>query len=68
MTGDLPTAVIRSVQVGAVAPLEPDGVPSGLRMSMAAGRVVVRRLGLQADAQAGLTVHGGPDTVLYVFP
>ncbi len=41
MTSDLSMAVIRSVQVGLVAALGPNGVPSGFRKSAAAGRVAV---------------------------
>ena len=50
MMGDLSMAVIRSVQVGRVAPLGPNGVPSGFRKAVAAGRVAVGRLGLQGGA------------------
>ena len=68
MTGDLAVAAICSVQVGPVAPLGPDDVPSGFRKSAAAGRVAVERLGLEGDAQADLTVHGGPDKAIYIYP
>ncbi len=68
MTSDLSVAVIRSVQVGPVAPLGPNGVPSGFRKIAAAGRVAVGRLGLEGDAQADLAVHGGPDKAVYVYP
>ena len=68
MTDDPSMAVIRSVRVGPVAPLGPDGVPSGFRKGAAAGRVAVGRLGLAGDAQADLTVHGGPDKAVYVYP
>ena len=33
-----------------------------------AGRVGVRRLDLDGDEQADLTVHGGPDKAVYVYP
>ena len=68
MTDDPFVAVIRSVQVGPVAPLGPDGVPSGFRKGAASGRVAVGRLGLAGDAQADLNVHGGPDKAVYVYP
>jgi MOSC domain-containing protein YiiM len=32
------------------------------------GPVAVKRLNLQGDAQADLTVHGGPDKAVYVYP
>ena len=68
MTDALPAAVIRSVQVGRVAPLGPNGIPSGFRKNAATGRVAVEHLGLEGDAQADLTVHGGPDKAVYVYP
>ena len=57
-----------SVQVGSVAPLGPDSVPSGFRKAAVDGRVAVRRFGLEGDAQADLSVHGGPDKAVYVYP
>jgi MOSC domain-containing protein YiiM len=59
---------IVSVQVGQVAPLGPDGVPSAFAKSPAKGPVAVGRLGLVGDAQADLTVHGGPDKAVYLYP
>ncbi|HYS52670.1 MAG TPA: MOSC domain-containing protein [Thermoanaerobaculia bacterium] len=32
------------------------------------GRVVVRNLNVAGDAQSDLTVHGGPDKAVYVYP
>jgi MOSC domain-containing protein YiiM len=32
------------------------------------GRVPVRRLNLEGDGQADLSVHGGPDKAVYVYP
>ena len=32
------------------------------------GRVVLRRLNLDGDAQADLSVHGGPDKAVYAYP
>jgi MOSC domain-containing protein YiiM len=32
------------------------------------GRVVLRRLNLEGDAQADLSVHGGPDKAVYAYP
>ena len=68
MTSDLSVAVVRSVQVGPVAPLGPSGVPSGFRKNAATRRVAVEHLGLEGDAQADLAVHGGPDKAVYVYP
>ena len=33
-----------------------------------AGRVMVRTLNLDGDRQADLTVHGGPEKAVYVYP
>ena len=56
-----------SVQVGAVAPLGPDGVPSGFVKRPFSGPLAVRALGLAGDAQADLRVHGGPDKAVYGY-
>ena len=63
----LGTPRVASVQVGHVAPLGPQGVPSAFVKSAAAGRVAVARLGLEGDAQADLRVHGGPDKAVYAY-
>src|SRR5437763_15141652 len=33
-----------------------------------AGRVAIRRLNLEGDRQADLTVHGGPEKAVYAYP
>ena len=68
MTGGQTLAAILSVQIGPVAPLGPGATPSGFRKGPADGRVAVGWLGLAGDAQADLTVHGGPDKAVYVYP
>ena len=57
-----------SVQVGNVAPLGRDGVPSGFVKRPIAGPVMADRLGLSGDAQADKSVHGGPDKAVYCYP
>ena len=32
------------------------------------GRIILRRLNLDGDKQADLTVHGGPDKAVYAYP
>lgn len=59
--------VLCSVQVGAIAPLGPKGVPSGFVKRPLAGPVAVGLLNLAGDAQADLTVHGGPDKAVYAY-
>ena len=68
MTGGETSPAILSVQVGAVAPLGPRGIPIGFRKGPAAGRVAVGWLGLTGDAQADLSVHGGRDKAVYFYP
>jgi MOSC domain-containing protein YiiM len=60
-------ATLNSVHAGRMAPLGPDGVPSGFVKSPVAGSVAVRELGLAGDEQADLRVHGGPDKAVYGY-
>lgn len=57
--------LVRSVQVGRIAPLGPDRVRSGFVKQPVAGPVAVGHLGLAGDEQADLEVHGGPDKAVY---
>lgn len=43
-------------------------VATGIFKQPAAGRVMLRRLGLEGDGQADLVAHGGPDRAAYVYP
>jgi MOSC domain-containing protein YiiM len=43
-------------------------VRTGIYKEPAAGRVRLRRLGLEGDFQADLSVHGGPEKAVYVYP
>lgn len=58
---------IHSIQVGTVAPLGPEQVPSGFVKRSVAGPVAVERLGVTGDQQADLTVHGGEDKAVYGY-
>lgn len=60
-------ATVLSVQAGRVAPLGPDGVPSGFVKLPVSGPVNVGTLGLDGDAQADLSVHGGPEKAVYAY-
>lgn len=60
--------VLLSVRVGRVAPLGPDGLPSGYVKREVAGAVAAGPLGLAGDEQADLSVHGGPDKAVYGYP
>jgi MOSC domain-containing protein YiiM len=61
------TARIVSVQAGRVAPLGPQGVPSGFVKHVVNGPVHAGKLGLEGDEPADLTVHGGPDKAIYGY-
>jgi MOSC domain-containing protein YiiM len=43
-------------------------VTTGIFKEPVKGRVKLRRLNLDGDKQADLTVHGGPDKALYAYP
>lgn len=60
-------AHVHSIQVGAVAPLGPDQVPSGFVKRSVASPVAVGLLGVAGDQQADLTVHGGHDKAVYGY-
>ena len=58
---------VASIHVGKVAPLGPDGVPSGFVKHRVTGAVNVAPLGVVGDEQADLRVHGGPDKAVYGY-
>src|ERR1043166_1874738 len=43
-------------------------VATGIYKEPVEGRVLMRTLNLDGDRQADLTVHGGPDKAVYVYP
>ena len=43
-------------------------VSTGIFKEPVAGRVIVRTLNLDGDRQADLSVHGGPEKAVYVYP
>lgn len=59
-----------SVNVGLPRPVPGRGgmVMTGIFKDPVAGRVRVRRLNLEGDRQADLSVHGGPDKAVYAYP
>jgi len=59
--------ILVAIQVGGIAPLGPDAVPSGFVKRAVRRPVAVGPLGLAGDAQADLTVHGGPDKAVYGY-
>ena len=61
---------IISVNVGLPLKVDWKGkrVSTGIFKEPVAGRVVARRLNLDGDRQADLTVHGGEEKAVYVYP
>lgn len=60
-------ARLLSVQVGRIAPLGPQSVPSGFVKHAVANAIEVEPLGLVGDERADLTVHGGPEKAIYGY-
>lgn len=60
-------ASLLSIQVGRIAPLGPDAVPSAFIKTRIDSPVEVGRLGLTGDEQADLSVHGGIDKAVYGY-
>lgn len=60
-------ARLLSIQVGRIAPLGPDAVPSAFTKTRIDGPVGVGWLGLEGDEQADLSVHGGADKAVYGY-
>ena len=59
--------MLLSIQTGKVAPLGPEGVPSGIAKTTRSGPVSVQKLGLEGDEIADLSVHGGSDKAVYAY-
>lgn len=57
-----------SVQVGKIAPLGREGVPSAFVKAAVKGSVEAGEMGLAGDEQADLRVHGGRDKAVYFYP
>ena len=59
-----------SVQVGRPRKVQWRGlsVSTGIYKDPVAGRIMLHRFNLDGDRQADLTVHGGPDKAVYVYP
>lgn len=59
---------IDAVLTGTPRPLGPERAPSAIGKRPVDGRVAVGLLGLSGDAQADLSVHGGPDKAIHHYP
>ena len=64
------TPLISEIAVSAPVTVWHDGkeIRTGIFKSPVAGRVSVTRAGIVGDGQADLTVHGGRDKAVYVYP
>lgn len=60
-------ARLLSIQVGRVAPLGAQRVPSGFVKHPVVDAVEIGESGLAGDEQADLTVHGGPEKAVYGY-
>ena len=58
---------LHSLQIGRIAPLGPDQVPSGYVKRPTGDRVRVHASGLTGDEIADLSVHGGPEKAVYGY-
>lgn len=61
-------ARIASIQIGRIAPLGPECVPSAFIKRAVTGPIMAGALGLDGDHQADLSVHGGPEKAVYAYP
>jgi MOSC domain-containing protein YiiM len=61
---------VMSVNVGMPREVDRRGMKilTGIFKEPVASRLVVRRLNIEGDGQADLTVHGGPDKAVYAYP
>jgi len=63
-----PASQAPSVLVGALAPLGPDGIVSGIAKTITAGPWRITPDGLEGDAQGDRKHHGGPEKALHHYP
>lgn len=66
----MPTAKLISLNVGRprLVPWQTDRVSTAIFKEPVGQPLPLRRLNLEGDQQADLTVHGGPDKAVYVYP
>lgn len=60
--------ILPIVLVGPVAPLGPDGPPSGIVKRPVPGPWQITSTGIAGDAQGDLLYHGGPEKALHHYP
>ena len=57
-----------NVSLGREVPYQGGTIETGIFKEPVEGRVMLRRLDLDGDRQADLSVHGGPDKAVYAYP
>lgn len=57
-----------SLRIGAVAPLGPRGVPSGIVKAPVTGPLTLSETGLAGDMQGDTKRHGGPEKAVHHYP
>ena len=57
-----------NVALPRLVPRNGEPVSTGIFKERVGGRVMLRTLNLDGDRQADLTVHGGPEKAVYVYP
>jgi MOSC domain-containing protein YiiM len=62
------STMITGVFAGKVADLWPGKPPSAILKNRASGRQIITRTGLDRDAQADLSAHGGTEKALHHYP
>lgn len=59
---------VESLLTGRIAPLTPEGEASAIGKLPVVGPRTVHLLGIEGDAQADLSVHGGPEKAVHHYP
>lgn len=58
---------VAAVYIGGIAPLPPEGAPTGIFKRAAAGPIRLGLEGLEGDRQADRRVHGGPEKAVHHY-
>ena len=64
----MPKLISINVSLPKEVDFEGQKVITGIFKEPIEGRIILRRLNLDGDKQADLTVHGGPDKAVYAYP
>lgn len=64
----VPSVLQINVSLPTIVNFNGNKIETGIFKKPVSGKVKVRRLNLEGDAQADLTVHGGPDKAVYAYP